>query len=333
MKNLFKVENTQYRKRNKQTAVSKNKEISVLSKNNKLISINKIINLSTSIRPSFFEINFKYTELFNQIESIFNIYLLSDNQNHLINNKNKSKKILKNSLDTLNLIKCNNFLNQKRSYNNKNKDSKNNVNISLNCELNLLNVKNSKEKKLQIFKIFYKCKVHCMKFILEWINKLLQKLKCKNKLRKIDGKIIEDCTIEFNLFFIELTLKDIFTNYEVSELYKKKIDINIDKSYRSYNKELINFIYNNKEKFKIVIDILNLSFKIIFNKYWKMKSSIFKETYNFRNKYLLDSYLRRLMKTNFINAIAIKNFTKIDIKEFLNTRIPKIVNVLGYRNI
>ena len=82
-----------------------------------------------------------------------------------------------------------------------------------------------------------------------------------------------------------------------------------------------------------MIDILNLSFKIIFNKYWKMKSSIFKETYNFRNKYLLDSYLRRLMKTNFINAIAIKNFTKIDIKEFLNTRIPKIVNVLGYRNI
>ena len=333
MKNLFKVENTQYRKRNKQTAVSKNKEISVLSKNNKLISINKIINLSTSIRPSFSEIDFQYTELFNQIESIFNTFLLSDSQNHIIYNKNQSKKKLKNSLDTLNLIKCNNFLNQKRSHNNKNKDSKNNVNISLNCELNLLNVKNSKEKKLQIFKIFYKCKVYCMKFILEWINKLLQKLKCKNKLRKIDGKIIEDCTIEFNLFFIELTLKDIFTNYEVSELYKKKIDINIDKSYRSYNKELINFIYNNKEKFKIVIDILNLSFKIIFNKYWKMKSSIFKETYNFRNKYLLDSYLRRLMKTNFINAIAIKNFTKIDIKEFLNTRIPKIVNVLGYRNI
>ena len=101
MKNLFKVENTQYRKRNKQTAVSKNKEISVLSKNNKLISINKIINLSTSIRPSFFEINFKYTELFNQIESIFNIYLLSDNQNHIIYNKNQSKKILKNSLDKM----------------------------------------------------------------------------------------------------------------------------------------------------------------------------------------------------------------------------------------
>ena len=333
MKKLFKVDNTQYRKKNKETNISKNKEMSILSKNHKLISINKIINLSTSIRPSFSEIDFQYTELFNQIESIFNTFLLSDSQNHIIYNKNQSKKKLKNSLDTLNLIKCNNFLNHKRSDNKTDKNPKNNVNISLNNELNKLNLKNSEEKKIKIFKIFYKCKVHCMKFILEWINKILQKLKCKHKLRKIHGKIIEDCSIEFNLFFIELTLKDIFTTYEVSELYKKKIGINKDKSYRSYNKELINFIYNNKEKFKIVIDILNLNFKIIYNKYWKMKSTKFKETYNFRNKYLLDSYLRRLMKTNFTNANAIKNFTKIDIKEFLKNRIPKIVNILEYRKI
>ena len=261
--------------------------------------------LSPTLRPK--KIRKKINELFKKVVSIFDKYLITNN-----NNKNKIS-CKNNQQEILNKINQNILMNKKR-IRTKNKKPINIINQSKN------KIENHNNKKIQIFKIFYTCKVYCMKFILQWLNKTLKRIKCKETFKKIEGKIIGKCQTRFNLNFINLELKNIFNQYKISTLYKKKKDSSFDPF---YNKKLIEKIYAEPIKFEQVIKILNLTFKEVFNKYWKMKSTNFKLEYKMRNQYLLNSFLLTLKKKDKQLFDAVRKFVHVDIELFLQRRIIK----------
>ena len=311
-----------------QKKISKSKSKSLKTSKNKKINFdNNIIKLQTSERPK----KISYNPILKKVNSILNNHLLSNvnNSKNSLEMNTNLKSQMKNSVIKLNYSKFDPFLNNKR---NLSKDLKN-ININeknmIYNERKNINNENQENNNPQTFKIYYKCKVYCMKFILEWLNKTLKNIKFKKKLRKISGKVLEDCSTKFNLRFIKLTLKDIFEKFQVSKLYKSKVNLKMNDM---YNKDLIKEIYENKEKFQSVIEILNLKFETIFNYYWKMKSNEFKEKYKFRNKYLLNTFLTRLKKKNMKYTLAIKKFTKKNLEDFLLEKIPR-VNKSEYNNI
>ena len=268
----------------------------------------KNIDLSPPLRPK--KIKKKINELFIKVSSIFDKIL---NPNNINNNNKNTISFKKNQQEILNKINQNILLNKKR-IRTKNKKTFNKINQSKN------KIENQNEQNIQIFKIFYKCKVYCMKFILQWLNRTLKKIKCKEKFKKLEGKIIGNCQTRFNLTFINLELKKIFNQYKISTLYKKKKDSSFDPF---YNKKLIDKIYSEPIKFDKVIQILNLTFKDVFNNYWKMKSSNFKLKYKMRNKYLLNSFLFTLKKKKIKLLDAVRKFVNADIELFLQNRIIK----------
>jgi len=278
--------------------INNNTRMKIISKKER-----KVKSLSSTLQSKKIEAN--YNELFKKIVSIFDKLLTPNNNNNKISFKTNQKEILK--------TKQNILLNKKRKSSNpkKNKKKFNKINQSKNKIDN---------QNIQIFKVYYKCKVYCMKFILQWLNKTLKQIKCKETFKKLEGKIISNCQTKFNLNFINLELKNIFNEYKISTLYRKKKDSSFEPF---YNKQLIEKIYSEPIKFEKVIKILNLTFKNVFNNYWKMKSTSFKLQYKMRNKYLLNSFLLTLKKKNKQLFDAVRKFVHIDIELFLKQRIIK----------
>ena len=164
----------------------------------------------------------------------------------------------------------------------------NNKQINMKKELISTKVKTKyqrkKHSKCSLDNLIYRIKVFYHRFIVCLANDIYNN--CNNSIfndnifvRKISGEITQNCTKTFNMKLGELTLKD-FLSKSISSRYT-----NISEN---KNKENIENIYNLKNEYQKLIDLLNYNYKDFYQNFYikdncvellKEKFNINKRTY------------------------------------------------------
>ena len=158
-------------------------------------------------------------------------------KNRLINNKGFSDPL--SELEVRNLLNIKNYNKVKSSV----------------LSHNLKRI-NKRLSKFNFEKIFYKIKVNYHKFIVSLANDIYNdsnSMPINNSFfRRISGHITHNSTKDFNKNLAELTLKD-FISKSISSVYSNTKE--------NVNRENIENIYNDKKKYKTLIDFLNCTYK------------------------------------------------------------------------
>lgn len=176
----------------------------------------------------------------------------------------------------------------------------------------LIGEKRGKEKKKYIHSkfsydnMFYKTKVIYHNFLVDLTNDIYNNYNSKPLkniyIKRISGKITQNHTITFNKEIGDLTLKD-FLSKEISSYYSN--------SSHNSNKENIELLYTEEEKYKKLILLLNYKYKDFYQQFYIKDNCIklIEDNFNFNLK-------RR--KNKFVTfKESVDKLTKKESKEFI----------------
>ncbi len=128
-------------------------------------------------------------------------------------------------------------------------------------------INNSKKKykhsKFSYDNMFYKIKVIYHNFLVDLANDFYNSINLNTSkyifIRRISGQITQNKTIDFNKELAELTLKD-FLSKSISSVYSN--------SPENSNKENIELIYKDINKYQKLINLLNYKYKDFYTNYF-----------------------------------------------------------------
>lgn len=128
-------------------------------------------------------------------------------------------------------------------------------------------INNSKKKykhsKFSYDNMFYKIKVIYHNFLVDLANDFYNSINLNTSkyifIRRISGQITQNKTIDFNKELAELTLKD-FLSKSISSVYSN--------SPENSNKENIDLIYKDINKYQKLINLLNYKYKDFYTNYF-----------------------------------------------------------------
>ena len=128
-------------------------------------------------------------------------------------------------------------------------------------------INNSKRKykhsKFSYDNMFYKIKVIYHNFLVDLANDFYNSINLNTSkyifIRRISGQITQNKTIDFNKELAELTLKD-FLSKSISSVYSN--------SPENSNKENIDLIYKDINKYQKLINLLNYKYKDFYTNYF-----------------------------------------------------------------
>ena len=161
----------------------------------------------------------------------------------------------------------------------------------------------NKHSKFSYDNMFYKIKVIYHKFIVSLTNDIYNNCNSNplNKvfIRKISGQITQNGTKCFNINLGELTLKE-FLSKSISSQYSKSLE--------NVNRNNIENIYNNEDKYQKLINLLNYKYKDFYQNFYIKDNCVelIKENFNVKE--------RKYFSFNEI----IDNLSKKENKEYIN---------------
>ena len=142
-------------------------------------------------------------------------------------------------------------------------NNKNQENSIKKRQLNDNNKKKYKHTKFDYDNMFYKVKVSYHNFLASLFNDIYNYIDSdssrKNIIRRISGKITQDKTIAFNKELGELTIKNFLL---------KSISNVCSYSSENSNKEIIESIFEDKDKYQKLISLLNYKYKEFYQNYF-----------------------------------------------------------------
>ena len=127
---------------------------------------------------------------------------------------------------------------------------------------NKLTKKRKKHSKNAIDNLFYKIKVLYHKFIISLTNDIYNQINSSSNnifIRKISGNVTQNTTKDFNQQIGNWTLKE-FLSKSISSRYT-----NISEN---MNRENIEQIYKNKEKYEKLIEFMNYNYKKFYEEFY-----------------------------------------------------------------
>ena len=123
--------------------------------------------------------------------------------------------------------------------------------------------KKYKHSKFSYDNMFYKVKVIYHNFLVDLANDFYNSINLNTSknifIRRISGQITQNKTIDFNKELAELTLKD-FLSKSISSVYSN--------SPENSNKENIDLIYKDINKYQKLINLLNYKYKDFYTNYF-----------------------------------------------------------------
>ena len=123
--------------------------------------------------------------------------------------------------------------------------------------------KKYKHSKFSYDNMFYKIKVIYHNFLVDLANDFYNSINLNTSkyifIRRISGQITQNKTIDFNKELAELTLKD-FLSKSISSVYSN--------SPENSNKENIDLIYKDINKYQKLINLLNYKYKDFYTNYF-----------------------------------------------------------------
>ena len=189
----------------------------------------------------------------------------------------------------------------------KNDNSIDNINSLNNKHINIKNqlidtkvktkYQRKKHSKCSLDNLIYKIKVFYHKFIVCLANDIYNN--CNNSystniifVRKISGEITQNCTKTFNMKLGEITLKE-FLSKSISSRYT-----NISEN---KNKENIDNIYNLKNEYKKLIELLDSNYKEFYQNFYIKDNCVelLKEKFNINKRTYISfkESIQKLIKT------------------------------------
>lgn len=142
-------------------------------------------------------------------------------------------------------------------------NNKNIDNSSKKRKMNDNNKKKYKHTKFDYDNMFYKVKVSYHNFLTDLVNDIYNYIDSysskKTIIRRISGKITQDKTIAFNKELGELTIKNFLL---------KSIRDACSYSSENSNKEIIESIFKDKDKYQKLISLLNYKYKEFYQNYF-----------------------------------------------------------------
>ena len=252
-----------------------------------------------------------------------------------------SNKIEENNSRNKNII---NTIQSKSNSNSKTRENTKNTKDKFTCKKrkptgrisNKNKEKGVKGKKNEYHKdnLIYKAKTTSFEAIRKCINKKIKKcMKGYCEIKKINSYQVKNGNVSFNIELMDKKIRNIFS-VKISNIYKSKINSNSNYNY-DYNKDFIDYIYKNKNKYPLLINIfektflqcLNICRDLKYNENLTEENSceikemedlkiIFEEEINNKLKCKDDKYKEKLLYT-------IDNFKNIFLEKERNVKLKK----------